>query len=137
MFIARQSDHIEEDIKRNWSSWNFGQEGFEGTREELNEAIDQITDSSPLCISGFELYPDFVNDFEFGELYENYWVVIDRVNASNGISGIELDAKVLEEAIKESTNRNDYFGDGISFDTSKAKLVKSIDDIHIFEVDEF
>ena len=31
MFIARKSENIQEDIKRNWSSWNFGQLGFDGT----------------------------------------------------------------------------------------------------------
>ena len=134
MFIARQSDHIEQDIKRNWSSWNFGEEGFEGTREELDEAIEEVTDTNPLWISGFEIYARDIDDYEFGELYKNYWVAIDRVNAPNGLSGVALDADTLEEAIEEATIRSDYFGDGISFDASKAKLVKSIDDIHIFEI---
>lgn len=44
MFIARQSSHIQEDIARNWSSWNFGNDGFEGTEEELNEAIEEAKD---------------------------------------------------------------------------------------------
>lgn len=35
MFVARQSNHIQEDIARNWSSWNFGQEGFSGSMNEL------------------------------------------------------------------------------------------------------
>jgi len=134
MFIARQSDHIQKDIERNWSSWNFGEDGFEGTRQELDEVIENVSDTEALFISGFEIYANDIDGYEFGELYENYWVAIDRVNAPEGISGIELDAENLEDAVIEAMNRSDYFGDGISFDAQEAKLVKSIDDIHIFEV---
>lgn len=134
MFIARKSDHIQEDIKRNWSSWNFGQDGFNGTREELDAYLATVTDSCAAFISGFEIYADAVKGFEFGELYANYWVAIDRVNAPFGISGIELSAETLQEAIIEATERTDYFGEGVCFDARKARLVHSDDDIHIFEV---
>lgn len=134
MFIARKSNHIESDIARNWSSWNFGEGGFAGTREELDAYLAECTMSSAVFISGFEIYADSVKGFEFGELYENYWVAIDRTNAPYGISGIELDAETLQEAITEATEREDYFGQGICFDARKAKLVHSDDDIHIFEL---
>lgn len=134
MFIARKSDHIQEDIKRNWSSWNFGQNGFTGTREELDNYLSECTDSSAVFISGFEIYADTIKSFEFGELYPGYWVAIDRVNAPVGLSAIELEADNLQDAIKEATGRADYFGQGICFDARKAKLVHSDDDIHIFEV---
>lgn len=134
MFIARKSDHIEADIKRNWSSWNFGQDGFRGTREELDVYLSECTDRSAVFISGFEIYADAVKGFEFGELYPGYWVAIDRTNAAFGISGIELDAESIQDAIKEATERTDYFGQGVCFDARKAKLVHSDDDIHIFEV---
>jgi hypothetical protein len=134
MFIARKSDHIQEDMKRNWSSWNFGQDGFKGTRAELDEYLATATDRSAVFISGFEIYADFVKQYEFGELYTNYWVAIDRVNAYKGLSGIELKAEALQEAITEATSRDDYWGDGISFDAREAKLVHSDDDIHIFEL---
>ena len=134
MFIARKSNHIQEDIARNWSSWNFGEGGFCGTREDLDEYLATCSDSRACFISGFEIYADSVKSYEFGELYSGYWVAIDRVNASVGISGIELDADNLQDAIKEATGRTDYFGQGICFDARKAKLVHSKDDIHIFEI---
>lgn len=135
MFIARKSDHIQEDIKRNWSSWNFGQDGFKGTREDLDNYLSECTDSSAVFISGFEIYADAVKGFEFGELYPGYWVAIDRVNAPVGLSAVELNADNLQDAIKEATDRNDYFGQGVCFDARKATLVHSDDDIHIFQID--
>lgn len=111
MYVARKSDNIQSDITRNWSSWSFGQEGFEGTKEELNELLDSITDENPAFISGFEIYPDFKKEFKFGELYANYWVAIDSVNAACGLSCIDLNATTLEESIIEAETRNDYFGD--------------------------
>lgn len=134
MFVARKSDHIQEDVKRNWSSWNFGQDGFKGTREELDAYLAECTISSAVFISGFEIYADAVKGFEFGELYPGYWVAIDRTNAPCGISGIELGADTLQEAIAEATERTDYFGQGVCFDARKAKLVHSEDDVHIFEI---
>ena len=134
MFIARQSDHIKADIKRNWSSWNFGEEGFEGTEEELEAELEKVSETNSFWISGLEVWPHNKDEFEFGELYENYWVSIDRINAREGLSGIELDAETLEDAIEEAESRSDYWGDGQSFDAREAKLVYSNDDIHIFEL---
>ena len=133
MFIARQSDHIEADIKRNWSSWNFGEDGFNGTEEEFKEYLIQAKENNEsIMMSGFEIFPDDIDDYEWGELYDNYWVAIDTRN--NGISGIELDAESLESAIEEAEKRSDYFGDGVSFNAKKAKLVYSNNDIHVFEL---
>ena len=136
MFVARKSNHIQEDIKRNWSSWNFGQEGFTGTEDELNQYLAKATDERSVWISGFDIYPDQLKEFTFGELYPNYWVAIDYVNANNGLSCICLNAETAEEAIKEAENRSDYFGDGYSFDATKAKLVYSNNDIHVFEIED-
>ncbi len=58
----------------------------------------------------------------------------DRINAGNGLSCIYLDAENLEDAIKESESRTDYWGDGQSFDANVAKLIYSNEDIHIFEI---
>jgi len=136
MFVARKSNHIQEDIIRNWSSWNFGEEGFKGTKDELESYLEKSTDNSPVWISGFDIYPDQIKDFSFGELFPNYWVAIDYVNAKNGLSCIDLNAETLEEAIKEAESRNDYFGDGQSFDATEAKLVYSNGDIHIFKIED-
>jgi len=37
-FVARYATHIENDLKRGWSSWTFGNYGFHGTKEELKKA---------------------------------------------------------------------------------------------------
>lgn len=132
-FIARKSNHIQDDIKRNWSSWNFGEEGFVGTYDDLQKYLNKSTDTKPVWISGFDIYPDQINDFQFGELYKNYWVAIDNVNARNGLSGILLNSNNIKDAIEEAETRSDYFGDGISFDANDYQLVYSNDDIHIFE----
>jgi hypothetical protein len=136
MFVSRKSNHIQEDIKRNWSSWNFGQEGFIGTYNELQDLLRSATDSKSVWISGFDIYAEQVSEFNFGELYANYWVAIDNVNAKYGLSAIELKSESLENAINEANSRTDYFGDGISFDASEAKLVYSNEDIHIFEIED-
>jgi hypothetical protein len=135
-YVARQSQNIQEDIKRNWSSWNFGEDGFKGSYDELEDYLSKATDENPVFISGFDIYPDQINGFEFGELYENYWVAIDNVNCAGGLSAISLQSKNLENAIEEANKRTDYFGDGISFDATQAKLVYSNKDIHIFEICE-
>ena len=135
-YVARQSENIQSDIKRNWSSWNFGQEGFKGTYDELQDYLSKATDENPVYISGFDIYPDQIKGFEFGELYEKYWVAIDNVNAKNGLSAISLNAENLENAIIEANKRTDYFGDGISFDATDAELVYSNNDIHIFGICE-
>jgi hypothetical protein len=133
MFIARKSNNIEADIKRNWSSWNMGQGGFAGTRAELDEYLATAKNSGSVSISYFEIAEHELKDYQFGELYENYWVVIDQ-RFINSIAGTQLDADTLDEAITEALNGADYSGDGIAFDARKAVLVHSEDDIHIFEI---
>jgi|SRR5690606_3080688 hypothetical protein len=136
MFIARQSSHIQEDIKRNWSSWNFGQEGFNGTYDELHTAINEAIESdSSFSISGFELWGSDIKNADIRELYAGYWVLVDNVNGhGKGIFGTELKASTLSEAIQESADAQ-YWGEGVRFDASDAKLVYSNKDIHIFEID--
>ena len=145
-FIARKSNHIQEDIQRNWSSWNFGQEGFEGDIEELKSLLTSaLENEASAWISGFDIWVEsvnvdyanktvFANDFEFRELHKNYWVAVDNVNAKDGLSGIYLDSENIENAIKEAEARTDYFGDGDSFDATTANLVFSKEEIHIFEI---
>jgi hypothetical protein len=135
MFVARQSDHIQEDIKRNWSSWNFGLGGFEGTKEQFEEYLASATDSKPCHVSGFDIYKDDLKNFEFGELYENYHVAIDCVSGGRkGLSCVYLKAETLDEAIKEAETRTDYWGEGKKFDASVSKLVYTNGFIHVFEV---
>jgi hypothetical protein len=140
-YFVRFSDHINEDIKRGWSSWNFGQDGFEGDRNDLKDYLDSATDENPIHISGFEIYPDDVKDYDFGELYPGYWVAKDNVNAENGLSAHSLDGnfndiKQAIEEVKRKKGRYDGTGEGESFDVSDAKVIYSDGDMHIVEVGE-
>lgn len=137
MYIVRKSENINEDIKRNWSSWNYGQEGFEGTKEELQKELDSITDEHSMWISGFDIYPDNRDEFTIRELYPNYWVVVDTFHGY-GLSCNILDVETKEEAIEEVTTESFQMdlGDGDMLDCTKAELVWSSEDgfIHIIEV---
>ncbi len=136
MFIARHSQNIQEDIKRNWSSWNFGQLGFEGTESELKAKMQNaINEETSFDISGFELWGDDIIKADIRELYAGYWVLVDNVNSPEGLSCIDLNASTLKDAIAEAKGK-DYSGDGESFDANDATLVHSENDIHIFEIED-
>ena len=137
-YIARYSECIHEDIKRNWSSWNFGNDGLECTEDELEAYKNEcIENDKGFYISGFELWNDEISKADIRELYTGYWVLVDNVNASGGLSCIELDSENLEDAIMESKNGS-YFGDGDFFDATSARLVYSSpnNEIHIFEYED-
>ena len=136
MFIARYSENIQEDIKRNWSSWTFGQYGFEGTEAELKEAMQSaIENETSFDISGFELWDDDIRNADVRELYPGYWVLVDNVNTPGGLSCLNLNATNMEDAISEAKTLI-YSGDVQSFDANDAKLVYSENDIHIFEIED-
>lgn len=122
MFYARFTNHINEDLRRNWSSWNFGEGGFEGSKAELVETIQSaIADECEFEISHFSYYPSrfqvrgvaiiIDNQTEVRELYSNYWVVVDTEKGA-GISMIELDANSLESAIVEASGIGAWSGAG-------------------------
>lgn len=94
-YFVRYTNHIEEDLERGWSSWNFGSEGYEGTKEDLLNDIEKCKDTDggdSIYISGFDLWIDkdthvssdidtiYIKDNEIKELYDNYWVLVDNVN---------------------------------------------------------
>lgn len=136
MFIVRQSNHIQEDIKRNWSSWNFGQEGLECSEEELQNAISECLENGiPLCVSGFELYGSDLENANIQELYPNYWVLVDETKGS-GLSCNILNASSVEEAI-QLINSKDFrieMGEGDMICCENAKVIYSNNDIHILEL---
>jgi len=100
MFIVRRSNHIQEDISRNWSSWNYGQEGISCTEEQLEAWKEQAIndDTIPFCISGFELFGQQVADADIRELYTGYWVLADLARGE-GLSCNILEAETFEEAL--------------------------------------
>ncbi len=134
-YIARYATHIEDDLKRGWSSWNFGAYGFEGTREELEEEMESaIENEYEFSISGFDLWGDDIKRADIRELYPGYWVLVDNVNAKGGLSFIDLESENFDDAIKEAKGEI-YSGEGVTYRPDEIKLVHSInDEIHIFEV---
>lgn len=135
-YIIRKSAHIQEDIQRNWSSWNFGEEGVKASSEdELITILEkQIEVYGCAFISGFQLTE--LDDCEFGELYPGYWVMIDD-RFTGGLAGTELKADNLEDAKAEGLTAS-TFGDGYSFDAESAIYHGAIaEDLHLFEVEEY
>ena len=127
MFIVRKSEHINEDIKRNWSSRNYGQEGLNCTKDELNNEIERcLNNDEPLFVSGFELWGQELKNADIRELYENYWVLVDN-NRGFGLSCNVLQADNLLNAISEINNENFdlELGEGQTIDCSNAKVVYS------------
>lgn len=115
--VARYSAHIEDDIKRNWSSWNFGAEGFVGTKQELDAKLNDVRkNGSVFTISAMDIYQEDIDNWKFGELYKNYWVAIDT--RGKGISTHVLEATTINEALKEvaTTSVFDGTGDGVFID---------------------
>lgn len=136
MYIARKSNHIQADIKRNWSSWNFGEDGIFGTQEQIEAwKAEAVENNQGFYISGFELWGDDIKKADIRELYAAYWVLVDNENGiGDGIFGTALKSENLEDAVKEA-QAIDYSGEGTKFDASEAILVKSINnEIHIFEL---
>lgn len=135
-YIVRISEHIEEDIERNWSSWNYGLEGFEGTEEEFEAYLDECReDGETIFISGFEIFPKDLDSFEFGELYDNYWVAIDYRNGK-GLSCNIIDADSDEQAIKTATadNFSVDLGDGDTINCKNAEVIYSEDELHVLKI---
>lgn len=105
MYIIRFSNHINEDMQRNWSSWNYGQEGLNCTEEKL-EAIKEnaIANNEPIFISGFELWGDEIANSDIRELYPNYWVLVDTTRGEGLSCSIIPNAETTEQAIAAFSN---------------------------------
>jgi len=136
MFIVRQSSHINQDIQRNWSSWNFGQEGIFATADQIEawkeEAIE--TDQA-LCISGFELWGNEIKESVIRQLYPGYWVLVDTFHGA-GLACNILSAQTIQQAIAQisAPGFSIEMGEGQTVDCSSARVVYSLNDIHILEV---
>ena len=134
-YFVRKSNHIYEDLKRGWSSWNYGELGFKGTKSELEQARrSAFENGESFDISGFELYGDEIKHSDIRELYPNYWVLVDN-SRGGGISVNSLTAKNLKDAINELDTHFMDLGTGEWTDSSDLKVVYSNDDLHILERD--
>jgi len=154
-YYLRFSEHIQEDLKRGWSSWNYGADGVWMTEEELEalyESSLKICESEgsemeeiALYISEFELtHEKFVNLYKRDLIRPLYWqgergyfVVVDE-NYANSLAAVELEVASLEEAI-ETVEKE---GNCLLFTCSEtrlptdAKLVWSKEGCHIFVEEE-
>jgi hypothetical protein len=130
-FFLRESEHIQEDIKRGWSSWNFGQDGVKATEDEFRKIIESVTKDSPLYISGFYLYPNDIKKSEFGQLYLGYWVLIDT---EHGLAASSFEANSIKEAIEKMSRDLIDFGEGDwgGLPIEEVELIHSKDDLHLF-----
>jgi hypothetical protein len=137
MYIVRQSEHINEDITRNWSSFNYGELGFEGTRDELEKAMNEAIELGySFDISGLELWDDEIKNSDISELYSGYWVLVDNTRGK-GLSCNILESDSLEEAITEVELNGIDLGEGETVDCTNAKVVwsDSEDFVHILEIE--
>jgi 2'-5' RNA ligase len=125
-YFARYSGHINEDLKRGWSSWNFGTEGFKGTKKQLEEAKKKaINTNTPLSISGFDLHGDEIKSADIRELYPDYWVLVDTAHES-GLAGHRLESMTLNEALKEVKDKgHGGTGEGEFFNADDAEVIYS------------
>jgi hypothetical protein len=134
MYVARKSENIQADLKRGFSSWNFGQEGLHACAEQIEIWKSECIESGmPFSISGFDFYDESeIRNADIRELYAGYWVLVDdRFDGS--IAGTALKASNLEEA-KMQIQTACYFGDGISINIKESTLVYSEGDLHIFAI---
>lgn len=120
-FFARFTNNIDADLERNWSSWNYGQEGFSGSREELTDTINSCLENErEFWISGFALQgrelADALRNGRIRELSAGYWVLVDD-REGEGISTIWLSAGTLDAAIAEARNE-DLYCDGYTMDVA-------------------
>lgn len=151
MLVARFSGHIAKDLKRNWSSINYGACGITAREVDFNKMIEDLRSGKSSClhISGLELFADDLRETQFGELFENYWVIKDTRNTFRdheggfGLRCHALEAETLEEALLEVANNEDELngtGDGVIFNGKEAKLLYSEFEegnfgLHILEVE--
>lgn len=154
-YHVRYSDNIEADLKRGWSSWNFGQLGFKGARSDLIEAIERVKQGGggEFDISGFSIWVDenskidkdlgvvYLDDYEFRELDPGYWVAVDNINAAGGVSSHRLpgDLGSVGDAvsyIQKNKALIDGTGSGESFDPTDSRVIYSDGDMHIIEAGE-
>lgn len=124
----RFTDHINEDLKRGWSSWNFGQDGFRGSAQDLAEVIEKaIKEDSYFAISGFDIYPEDIKTTAFGELMPGYWVVIDTLNSgTEALSCHSIDAGSVEDVLSAMADPASPYsgtGDGNTVDAARAEIV--------------
>ena len=151
VYYFRATQNIESDLERNWSSWNFGQGGI--TTEELESIIEKIENNEEVELSismmdefieaGSSVESDWINgkkhyfinnDIEIAELYENYWVLIDNINAEDGLSVVELNSVNFNDMIKECEElSNSAVGDGDSISANDVTIFYKTDAFVILE----
>lgn len=144
-YYIRWAFRMDADMKRGWSSYNFGKGVLYGNAESVLEQLESIAEQGGGEVdfgltSGVWIDEDtriykkgesiFVDDFELREFEPGggEWVVVDNVNAKNGLSahrlpeGLQTVKDVLKLTADEPYNY-DGSGDGESFTASDSRVV--------------
>lgn len=108
LFVGRISKHINEDIKRGWSSWDFGNGGV--SREKIDAFLED-ENADTINISGWEYNQEQLQRAldcgDIDELYSGYWVARDNQNGF-GLACCKIYADTVEQAL-EIIQAPDYY----------------------------
>lgn len=133
-YIARVTAHINEDLARNWSAWNFGEGGIKATADKMESMVeaalesDDVLEISYMPLMGSGLRRAWQNG-EIRELYSGYWVLEDTENGwCGGIACNILPVSSEAEAIAY-VNAPDFrmeMGAGDFVDCTEGQIVAEL-----------
>lgn len=135
VYAARVTAHLEQDLKRGWSSWNYGEDGVSRKAIDRFLAADEALeewerDNDTLSISMFEytaskLRAALEND-EVRELYPGYWVAVDESHGG-GLACNIIDAASHDEARAAFATHRMELGEGDFINMDGATVIDSIE----------
>ena len=128
-FVVRDTDHPEEDLKRNWSSFAGGSVSGESGGSTEEEAKEEYA-------SFLGIEPDEVDvEFRYHPAYDKFVAV-----HYDGLGAFTLDSETLEDAIKEADEYQDQLavtteaGDGHFYANQVVSFHKVREGRYIFEL---
>lgn len=134
VYVKRYTNNIEDDFKRNWSSWSFGGYGFDGTKEELDAFLDSATEDDPIDISGIQIYAKDIYDIDIRELSPNYWVVLDP-SYDDGLASWDLKTNKLSEALEKGKDtRGEFVETKFTSEDSRVVFSEKSDDEYRYHI---
>jgi len=128
-FVVRDTNHPEEDLKRNWSAFAGGSENGESGGETEEEARHNYASHLGIDVSEVD------GEFRYHPAYEEYV----KVHYS-GLGAFQLDAENLQDALQEADEYEDDLavcterGDGHFFAADCVSFHKVREGRYIFEI---
>lgn len=128
-FVVRDTNHPEEDLKRNWSAFSGGSMNGEDGGSTEDEAIKNFASQAGIEVDEVE------NEFRFHPAYNEFVAV-----HYEGLGAFVLDAENLEEATEEANDYEDGLavtmesGDGHFFAEDVVSYHKIREGRYIFEL---